>query len=267
MKRRSAVKILTWCPCVLLLVAAPAAPAAPPDEAATADLARLLHKVIVAKLPPAFEDASGWGHTVPVPERMRFPRLKRTIVRVGDHDELPDGPWRKVRLRLEDPNRDVQVRVPSFKRVEGMTYRVVVEVDAAARAEADVQRWRNGVELADLTGRADVLLNIRVECDVTGRLAGKGLVLEPVVNDVKLNLKEFTPRQVTFHRTGVVLAGDRVKAAGEDLKGPIQEMLRSIEPDVKRRAGEALARAMKEGKQPLPPAEVLKAIAPLLGQK
>jgi hypothetical protein len=44
-------------------------------------------------------------------------------------------------------------------------------------------------------------------------------------------------------------------------------MLRSIEPDVKRRAGEALARALKEGREPLPAVELLKAVAPLLGQK
>jgi hypothetical protein len=130
-----------------------------------------------------------------------------------------------------------------------------------------VQRWRNGLELADLTARAAVGLNVRVECDVTARLAtDKGparMVLEPDIRDVKLNLKEFTPKQVTFRRAGVVIEGEKVEAAGEEFKDSLQALLRSKEPEVKKRAAEAL----KAGKDPLPAADVLKAVAPLLKVK
>ncbi len=253
---------------VLLLAAVPAARA---DEPAAAGLERLIHRAIVTKMPPVFEDKSGWGHTIPLPDRLRFPRLRRTLVQVGDHMEVPDGPWRKLRLRLADPDRDLRVRVRSFKQLKAMSYRVVVETDVALRSEADVQRWRNGLELADLTARADVGLSVRVECDVTARLAtDKGpprLLLEPDVREVKLELTEFTPRQVTFRRAGVTVAGETVEAAGDELKDALQGLLRSKEPEVKRRANEALARALKEGKEPLPAAEVLKAVAPLLREK
>jgi hypothetical protein len=270
------VKIVTWCPCLLLLLApvplaAQTASPDPVDEVAAADLTRLIHKAIVAHMPPVYEDRSGWGRTIPLPERVLAPRLKRALVPVGDHMEVPDGPWHKVRLRLEDPDRDLHIHVRSFKRLGQMTYRVVVEADAALRSEADLRQWRNGVELADLTARADVGLNVRVECDVTARLAtGKAparLVLEPEIRDLKLNLKEFTPKQVTFRRAGLTIGGGMVEAAGEEVKGVLQGLLRSVEPDVRQRAGEALARALKEGKDPLPAAEVLRAAAPLLREK
>jgi hypothetical protein len=270
------VKIVTWCPCLLLLLApvpveAQTASADPVDEVAAADLTRLIHRAIVAHMPGVYEDKSGWGHTIPLPERVILPRLKRTVVQVGDHMEVPDGSWRKVRLRLEDPDRDLHIHVRSFKRLGPMTYRVVVDADVAVRSEADLQQWRNGVALADLTARADVGLTVRVECDVTARLAaGKAparLILEPEIKDLKLNLKEFTPKQVTFRRAGLTIGGGAVEAAGEEVRGAVQVMLRSMEPDVKQRAGEALARALKEGKDPLPAAEVLRAAAPLLKEK
>src|SRR5262249_38600285 len=151
-----------------------------------------------------------------------------------------------------------------FKRLDAMTYRVVVEADAALRTEADLQQWRNGLELADVTGRADAALNVVVECDVAARLdtgrAPPRLVLEPEIRDLKLNLTQFTPKQVTLRRAGLTVAGQGVEAVGEEVKGALQDLLRSAEPDLKKRAGEALARALKEGKEPWPAAELLKAV-------
>lgn len=263
----------TWCPCLALLLAPAslaAQPAPPADEAAGAPLAHLIHTAIVAKLPPVFEDRSGWGHTVPMPDRVRRPRLRRTVVPVGDHMEVPDGTWRKVRLRVEQPDRDVRVHVRSFRRLDATSYRIVVETDVALRAEADVQRWRNGLELADLSAWAGVGLGVLVECDVAGRLDTRRMppriALEPQVRDVKLNLKEFTPRQVTFRRAGVTVQGGPVEAVGEEVRGLLQEQLRSLEPQVKQRAGEALARLMKEG-DPKKAAAVLQAVAPLMREK
>jgi hypothetical protein len=267
------VKVLKSVPwLVLLLTPAPlAAQTAPPaEEAATADLARLIHKLIVARMPPVYENASEWGQTVPLPDRLRLPRLRRTVVQVGDRMEVPDGTWRKLRLRVEDPDRDIRVKVPSFKRVAAMKYHVVVDADVALRGEADVQQWRNGLELADLTARADVRLNVRVECDVAARLdAAKGparLVLDPEIADLKLNLIEFTPKQVTFRRAGVTIQGEAVESAGEEFKDSLQAMLRAVEPGVRSRSNDAIAKALKERKDPLPAAELLKAVAPLLGR-
>ncbi|HKI33693.1 MAG TPA: hypothetical protein VKA46_17700 [Gemmataceae bacterium] len=266
------MKFPTWCAGLALLLApvplaAQTPPSPAPEEAARADLARLIHKAIVAKLPPVYEDRSGWGHTAPLPDRLRLPRARRTVVQVGDRLEAPDGPWRKVRLRMEEPERDLRVQVRSFKRLDAMTYRVVLETDAALRAEGEVQRWRNGLLLADVTGQADVVLTVRLEFDVTARIdAGRAarLFLVPEVRDLKLNLKEFMPRQVTFRRAGVTLEGEGVEAAGAEFKESLQGVLRSIEPDLKTRAGEALARAVRERRELLPAGELLKAVAPLL---
>ena len=110
-------------PCLTaLLLIAPlvrAADAPSAEDKAMADLGRLIRKAIVAKAPPPYEDASGWGHTIPLPERLVAPRLKRTFVVVGDHKEVPDGPWRKVdgegEAGLDASNHD---RSPRFERFD-----------------------------------------------------------------------------------------------------------------------------------------------------
>jgi hypothetical protein len=258
---------LTWCVCLLLLPASARAAGDEPPPAGKedpgADLARLIHKAVVAKLPKAFEDNSGWGRTVPLPEMPRRPRLRRTVVEVDGRMEVPDGPWRKLRLRVDDPDRDLQVRVHSLKRVDA-AYRLTLEADAFLRTEADVQHWRNGLLLADVTARADVLLNVFVECDLAPRLSAAGLRLEPAIQELRLNLKRIIPGRVSFHRAGLSVEGEALRSLEEEIKEALQAALRAKEPEVKLRAGEALARGMKEGKGPVTPAEVLKAAAPLL---
>ncbi len=262
--------ILRWYSCVVgllipgpLFAQTPSPPAAREDPGA--DLARLIHKAIAAKLPKVYENDSGWGGTVPLPERVRARRVKRTVVEVGDHLEVPDGTWRKVRLSVPDPDSDLTVRVRSFKRLEGEgKYRLTVEADAALKGEADVRRWRYGVMLADLTARADAVLTVLIECDVAVKVP---LRLEPEVTDLKLTLKEFTPKGVTFHRAGVTVEGEGVEEAGKEFKGALQEQLRAMEPDLKKRANEAIVRGLKEDKGLFTPAELLKAVTPLLKEE
>src|SRR5688500_6098050 len=110
------MRVVTWCAWLAVLAAlaplgAQAEPEPPEREAPAAELERLLHKAIVARLPKVYEDDSAWGQTVPLPERVRLPRLRRTVVRVGDRLEVPHGPWRKLRLWVEEPDRDLRVRV------------------------------------------------------------------------------------------------------------------------------------------------------------
>ncbi len=90
------MKVLSVATLLLLVPMAAGADSARTPEQAAADLGRLIHQAIVAKLPPVIEDSSGWGHTIPLPNRVLLPRLRRTLVPVGERMEVPDGPWRKA---------------------------------------------------------------------------------------------------------------------------------------------------------------------------
>ena len=47
-----------------------------------------------------------------------------SIVKVGDRTEAPNGVWRKVRVRLDDPQRDLTVRVLGLKQLSATGYRL-----------------------------------------------------------------------------------------------------------------------------------------------
>jgi len=241
----------------------------PPDPKAAAELERLIHKAVVADLPKVIEDASGWGHTAPLPEKLRLKKAKRTLVKVGDRVEAPNGLWRKVRVWLDDPQRDLTVRVLGLKQLDATSYRLTAEADVALRSETDAQQWANGLLLLNVTARADAALTVRVECDIAAKLDPKKLklALEPTVKRVSLDLREFTLKDVTFRRAGITVGGDAVTGVGEEFKGALQVFLRSAEPGAARQATEAVARTFREGKGPLTPAAVLKAAAPLLKAK
>ncbi len=91
---------------VAVRVAADDAPAdAPPASPKRdyADFSRLIQKIVVKDLPKEFEQRTNWGNTVPLTERLRFPNLPRTKVRVGDREGYADGLWRKYKIRIDDP--------------------------------------------------------------------------------------------------------------------------------------------------------------------
>jgi hypothetical protein len=247
----------------LPLGAQPAAPQ-PKEEDPGAELARLIHKSMVAKMPRVFEDKSAWGRTIPLPERVRRPGLRRVIVEVDGKPEVPDGPWRKVRATIADPERDLRVRVLGLKAIDATSYRLTMETDAELEADAVLQNWVKGILLADIGARTHVAVNVFVEINVTAKLETTGIRMEPEVKDVKVTLRDFMPERVALRRAGIVVEGEAVAGLGREFKENLQAMLRAKEPDIKKRIGETVARTMKEEKGLAASAAMLKAAAPLL---
>lgn len=178
--------------------------------------------------------------------------------------EVPDGNWRKVRTTIADPERDLRVRVLGLKAVDATTYPLTMETDAEMEADAVLQRWRNGVLLADIGAKTHVSVNVFVEVKVNAKLNTTGLHMEPEVQDVKLTLKDFTPERVVFRRAGIVVEGEAIAGMGKEFKDTLQAMLKEKEPEIKKRIGETVARTMKEEKGLSASAAMLKAAGPLL---
>lgn len=222
-------------------------------------LSRLIQKMMAGQLPKVFEHDSNWGQTVPIPEKLALPRL-RTVVKVGDRDELPHGLWRRMRGRLDDPERDLTVRVRNLEMKDGK-YRLSLDADVALRGEAEVQHWQKGLALVNLLAEADVVITLALECDVKVKLDAKGVKLEPQVTDLKMTLKEFTLRRLALRRLGPILEGEQAEAAGGLVKGLVGGALESLGPQMKDQLNQSLARGAAEGKS-IPAGELLKALSP-----
>jgi hypothetical protein len=260
------MRIMTGYTCLVLLgLATPlAAQPMPPAEDPAAELNQLIHKAVSVRLPKVTEDDTGWGRTIPLPDKLRLPRARRTIVEVNGQPEVPDGTWIKTRLSVADPDHDLQIHVRTFKRLSATSYRMTLDADVTFRSAADTQRWRNGLLLADATVSADMLVRVFLDCEVVGRLGANGVRLEPDVKDITLTLKEYTPHRVKLNRTGLTVEGDAAESLSELLKSRVEEQLRTKETNLKKHASESLAAAMKDSKNPLNAAAMLKAAAPLM---
>lgn len=222
-----------------------------------AELSRLIQQAVVDKAPKRFDDRSDWGWTTPTPVNVRFPNMQRTVVRVNGRDEFPHGVWNRSLIWLDDPAKDIEIRVLDVKPLDANNYRVKLEATVAFHGERERRRWRNGVQLFGLTVQADARIAAELECAVKISLdASKfppDLIVEPKVLESRLELKEFD-----LNRVGNLLEGDPALALGDELRGLIQDLLRQREGEVKEYANQALARALKDGTAKIPATELLK---------
>lgn len=210
------------------------------------ELSKLIHQAVVEKAPKVYEDRSEWGKTIPAPDVVRFPRLKRVMIQNGDRMEVPDGTWKRTKVWLDDPSKNIQIQVRELKKLEGKNYRLVLDATVALHGERERKIWRNGIHLVGLSVQADALIGVSLDCDVAVTInAAKfppEVTVEPKIVESRLDLKEFD-----LNRVGIV-EGDLPRDIGNELKGILQELIKLYEPEVKERANVAIAKAIKEGK-------------------
>ena len=230
-----------------------------------ADFSRLIHKMVVKELPKEFEDKSGWGQMVPLTEKVRFPNLPRTRVRIGDKEGYPDGLWKKFKVRISDPERDLKINVREFSKVNAKTFRLAVDSEVALAGEGEIQNWQKGVPLGKVSAKADALLGLGTVFDVGVTFDTKkfppDLNIEPKLADLQINLKEFNLRRVANPTTNIAIEGEAAKSLGDEMKNSLRSLIKNSEADIKKRANEAIAQSLKEGKGNISAASLLK-IAP-----
>jgi hypothetical protein len=214
------------------------------------EFSRLIQKLAVSKIPKMYEDTSGWGQTVPVPEKLRLAGLRK-MVRVGNRMELPHGLWRKVKVWMKDPDKDLKISVREVKRLNPKTIRLSVATDATFGTAVQAQLWQKGLSLPGFTGQADATISVYVDCDVAMDLVASKfppeLKVEPKVANLKMDLREFTLNELSTLRLGGV-EGERARELGNQYKGLLQDLMHSAEPTVKDYANDAIAKSIKEGK-------------------
>jgi hypothetical protein len=232
-------------------------PAAPPNYD---ELSRVIQQAVVKQLPPFFEKRNAWGETIPVPPNLPLPRL-RTYVRVGDHYEVPQGAWRRVKGWLDDPKKDLQVHVRDFQQVEATKYRLTLDVDTTIVCEGEWQQWQKGLLLVAANAEANAALRLSLVCDcaVSFEFAKFPPVvkLDPKVKELHVDLKNLTLR----HLGTRLVRAEKVKGLDDRLEELLREALKQSEPLLLARANDAIARGLAEGD--IPPAAFIKAASKL----
>lgn len=227
------------------------------------ELAQLLHKQLLDRAPKQVEDQSDWGKTIPPPERLRLPRLRRTWVRVGDHMELPHGLWKKSRFWLADPEHGLRIVVLDLYRQENEQIRMRFQLDLDICAEGEWEQWLNGLRLLNVSARADVAVSVVVDCDVTTtlNLAKFPPIVEtnPQVAGIRLAL-----RDLQIRRIGPVIL-DETRLVSEELRQLVEALMRTQEGPMRDQANAMIAEATRKQKLTMPPSLLVKLGVPPKG--
>jgi hypothetical protein len=220
--------------------------------------AKLIHSTVVKQLPKeGFEDLSGWGQTIPAPDKLPLPAL-RTFIKVGNKLEVPHGTWRKLVGKIEDPDKNLKIVVKEFKPLKDTTYRVVADVDATFLCQVEMQQWQKGLLLIGGQIGADANVTAAVVCDVGTSFNFKKfppeVTLEPKVVELGLDFVDFKVRN------GPIIQGEFGDNLRKDLKEVFRGVMKASEPIVKDYANQAIVQSLKDGKGLISTDAILKAL-------
>src|SRR5437764_2785256 len=115
-----------------------------PTRTDYADLSKLIHKMVLKQAPREHEEKFDWGTSIPVPEKLILPKLARTYIKVGDRKELAHGSWKRVHVKLENPDKDLRIKVKQFEKMDKGGYRAVIDAEAALKCDGEMNQWLRG---------------------------------------------------------------------------------------------------------------------------
>jgi hypothetical protein len=250
--------VILLCP---LFVLADDPPGAKPErlKADYAEFSKLVHTFVVKGTPKDVEHRDGWGNVIPHTEKLILPRL-RTYLKDGDRIVLPHGAWKRLKVQIEDPARDLIINVKNFKYAGGKNYRLDLDADVVLRTEGEWQQWQKGLLLVGVEGVADAYLHVAVGTDIGVELDFKqfppGVKINPKVTDLALNLEDIRLRG------GPIFTGEKGERLASDIKGLLRAAVKIAEPKVKELVNDAIAESIRKGKGALSPGELFKALPP-----
>jgi hypothetical protein len=228
-----------------------------PTKDEFADLSRLIHRMVLKKVPREHEQRFNWGNTIPLPDKLPLPNL-RTYLKVGDRIELPHGAWKRIRVKLDDPNKDLKIKVKEFKKIDKASYRVVLDAVVTLRCDGEWNQWQKGLLLLRVDGQADATVAStivsNVELAVNVRKFPPEVKADPKIVDLTLDLQDFTLNQL-----GGTLQGEKIRQIANDLmRDTLHDLLKAAEPMVRDYANQVLAQSLQESKGKLSVGELLK---------
>ena len=224
-----------------------------------AEFSKLINKIALKEIPNYIQDNTGWGQTMPIPPgKLRFANL-RTTVKVKDHFEFPHGLWRKVKVWMKEPAKDLDIRVREFK-VDGKIIHISLDAVVTAETEIEAEHWQRGIFLWGFKGKAGPKIGVAVDCDVAIS-PGKSLLevkVEPKVTSLKVDLKDLNLRELNTARLGKVAEGENAKALGNRYKDVLQDAIDYFKPTLEDYANQAIAQSLKEGRGTISLTELMK---------
>jgi hypothetical protein len=187
-------------------------------------IAQLVTPLVAEAVPREFEGQKDWGKTTPITTGLHSDGnfFKFDIHR--EKSEVNDGVWKKYRVTLVDPDKNLEIRIDNVQRQDDGKYKLALFVAAKVHAWAKVIVYKKGLRVLSLEPEGDTSVRLWVDADVGVETVKSstfipGVELQPVVTDARLKFDDFR-----LTRIGDV-HGDIAKELGVLLRKVLQKEL------------------------------------------
>jgi hypothetical protein len=226
--RTVAIGLLILLACSAVIVQAPAGPALSTLTGITPELiGQLMGPIIAESIPREFKGSKDWGKTTRITSGVRsygnffdFNIHRKT-------SEVNDGVWKKYRLTLIEPEKNLTVRIDNMRSIESGKYALTLFVAAKVHGWARTAVYESGVHIISLEAEGDTSIRLWIDAEVAVDTVPSstfipGIELKPVVTDAKLKFDDFRLTRISDLRGSVAHElGDLLRDALEkELKGP-----------------------------------------------
>lgn len=222
---KSALKAVAFLVVTAALVKASAGPALSTFTGVTPEMvAQLVTPLIAEAVPREFEGKKDWGKTKNVTTGLRS---EGNFFRFDIHSkkkEVNDGIWKKYRVTLIEPDKNLELRVDNMHRLESGKYVLTLFVAAKVHGWARAVVYEHGVHVISLEAEGDTAIRLWVDAEVGVETVESstfipGLELRPVVTDARLKFDDFKLTRISDVRGAVA------KELGDLLRKELQKKL------------------------------------------
>ncbi len=190
-------------------------------------VAPIIGPLIAEAIPREYHGSKDWGKTTFVTTGLHSDGnfFKFDIHR--EKKEVNDGVWKKYRLTLIDPDKNLTVRIDNLHSIDSGRYALTLFVAAKVHGWARAVVYERGVHVISLEAEGDTSIRLWLDAEVSAEtvkssLLVPGIELHPKVTDARLKFDDFRLSRISDVKGALAhdLGGLLKNALQKELSGP-----------------------------------------------
>lgn len=185
-------------------------------------IAQLSAPLIAEVIPREYERSDDWGKTRTITTGVRS---SGNFFKFDIHrrkDDVKDGVWKKYRVTLVEPEKNLVVRIDNLRKLESGRYSLTFFVTAKIHGWVRAVVYERGIHIISLESEGDTTVRLWLDAEigiesVSGKSALPGLALRPVVTNARLKLDDFELQRISD------VSGPIVHELGDGLRHVIED--------------------------------------------
>ncbi len=189
-------------------------------------IAPIIGPIIEEVIPRTYEGSKDWGKTTTIKQLHSDGNFFKFDIHRQPR-EVNDGVWKKYKLELVDPDKNLTVRIDNLHATESGQYALTLFVAAKIHGWARTTVYEKGVHVISLEAEGDTSIRLWLDADVgietvKSSLLVPGIELRPTITDAKLKFDDFRLTRISDVKGALAhdLGGLLRHALEKELSGP-----------------------------------------------